>query len=376
MMRKSSNIVPMLGLFFALTPIGVVHAEGPVIRSGESVSVEANQVLEGDFYALGETVTLSGTAERDVYVLGLQATVNAPVAEDLVVIAGDVEVHGKVDDDVRILGGEVIIAEPVVDDVVVIGGTVRILSTASVGGDLIFFAGDVQIDGPVEGTVYGTADTLRIDAHVGGNVDVRTGSSFALGDRAEIVGTLSYKSANELSRAQGAVVTGTITHDDSPFKPVDENPLKPLVLNLLLLIFSGLTVFFILRTRTARLMLTIEEGYGRLGLIGLGMFLALPVVAVILLASVIGFIVGFVLMLGYVASLIIALMCLPILVGRLLQRLVRLGDTLTVFTIILGVFTTIALTYIPVIGGFALLLGFLMVLGALYSELYRFFKSA
>ncbi len=375
MINASSNIGPILGLFLALLPFAPVSAEGPVIRSGDSVSVEANQVLEGDFYALGQSITLSGAAERDVYAAGMAVTVNAPVAEDLVVAGGDIEVHGAIGDDIRIMGGEVIIADPVADDVVVLGGVVRILSTASVGGDLIFFGGEVVIDGPVEGTVYGTADTVRIDAYVGGDVSVRVGTGLTLGDRTEIAGNVAYKSATDLSRAQGAVVTGTITRDGSLFEETESDPVRPLVLNLLVLIFSGLTIFFILRSRTTKLMTIIEEGYGRLGLIGLGMFLAIPIVSVILMASVIGFIVGFVLMLAYIALILVSFMCLPILFGIIFQRIVRLGSAITVFTVILGVFAMIALVFIPVLGSFSIFVGFLMILGALYSELYRFFKA-
>jgi hypothetical protein len=375
MINTSSNIGPLLGLFLALVPFVPVAAEGPVIRSGDSVSVESNQVLEGDFYALGQSITLSGAAEKDVYAAGMAVTVNAPVTEDLVVAGGDIEVHGAIGDDVRIMGGEVIIADPVADDVVVLGGVVRILSTASVGGDLIFFGGEVVIDGPVEGTVYGTADSIRIDSYVGGDVSVRVGTGLTLGDRTEIAGNVTYKSATDLTRAQGAVVTGTITRDGSLFETEESDPVRPLVLNLLVLIFSGLTIFFILRTRTAKFMTILEEGYGRLGLIGLGMFLAIPIVSIILMASVIGFIVGFVLFLGYGALLLISFMCLPVLFGVVFQRLIRLGSTVTVFTVILGVFVMVALAFVPVLGFFTLFLGFLMILGALYSELYRFFKA-
>lgn len=376
MNQKTSNFGLFFGLFFALIPGSAVFADGPVIRSGESVSIESNQVLEGDFYALGQAVTISGEAERDIYTLGQTVTINAPVTEDLVIIGDDVQVHGAVKDDIRVIGREIIIAQPVADDVVVLGGIVRILSTASIGGDLIFLGGEIQIDGPVEGTVYGTAESVRIDAHVGGDVSVKVGRDLTLGDRAEVLGNVTYKSVNELTRAQGAVVTGTITHDDSLFKPEETNPIQSLVFNLLVLVFSSLTIFFILRSRTKVFVHSIEEGYGRLGLIGLGMLLAIPVVAIILMGSLIGFVVGFVLMLVYIVLLLVSFMCLPIFFGALFQRLIRLGDTVTVFTIILGVFVVAALPYVPLLGFFVLLLGFLMILGALYAELYRLFKLA
>jgi hypothetical protein len=365
--------VAVITFFIGCAPL-LALASGPVIRSGETVGVEANQVLEGDFYGLGQTVTISGAASRDVYALGGAVTTNAPVEEDLVIIGGVVQVHGEVKDDIRIVGGEVVIAEPVADDVVVVGGTVHILSTATIGGDLIFFGGEIRIDGPVSGAVYGTGNTVRIDALVGGDVSVRAAESFTLGDNADVKGSMSYKSDTELVRAQGAVVTGTITRDSLFKEENTKNGFEPLVLNVLILIFSSLTVFFLVKSRINPFVNTIFASYGKLGLIGLGMFVVLPIVSIILMASVIGLIVGVALLLSYIVLIAVAFITLPIIIGALVQRLARLGDSVTLFTVIIGVFVTLLIPFIPIIGGFALFLGFVVTVGALCSELYRFFK--
>ncbi len=366
--------VSLITLLSACVPL-LANAEGPVIRSGETVGVEANQVLEGDFYGLGQTITISGEATRDVYALGGAVTLNAPVQEDLVIIGGVVQVHGEVKDDIRIIGGEVVIADPVADDVVIVGGTVHILSTASIGGDLIFFGGEVRIDGPVKGAVYGTGNSVRIDSLVEGGVSVRAAESFTLGDNAEVLGTINYKSDTELVRAQGAVVTGTITHD-SLFPKEETQSFEPLILNILILAFSSLTIFFLAKSRIDPLIAKIFVGYGRLGLIGLGMLVALPIIAVILMASVIGFIVGSALLLSYIVLVAISFMCLPIIIGALVQRLSRLGESVTIFTVIIGVFVTLFIPFLPVIGGFILFLGLVVTIGALCNELYRFFKTS
>jgi hypothetical protein len=381
MNMKASNISLFLGFLYSavcfavfLSAIPFAHAEGPVIRSGESVGVEANQLLEGDFYGLGQTITLSGEASRDVYALGGTVTTNAPVNEDLVVIGGAVQVHGEVKDDVRIIGGDIVIAEAVADDVVVVGGNIHILSTAKISGDVIFFGGEIRIDGPVEGTVYGTANVVRINARVGEDVSVRAGESFTLGDTADVQGNITYGSGAELVRAQGAVVSGTITRD-ALFGKNDTQRFEPLIFNLLILLFSSLTFFFLAKQRTSVLLHTITEGYGRLGLIGLGMMVALPIVAFILMASVIGFLVGLALLCVYVVVCIVALMYLPIVIGTLVQKTARLGDHISMFTVILGVVVTALLPLVPVLGGLTIVFLGVIVIGALCNELYRFFKN-
>jgi hypothetical protein len=350
-------------------------AEGPIIRSGNEVTVETSQVIEGDFYGMGQSITLSGMAERDVYALGSTITINAPVNEDLTVAGVAVHLHGTIGDDVRVLGGEVVIAEAITDDLVVLGGRVTVLSTAKVGGDVIFFGGELILDGPVEGTVYGRGESFRIDAYVGGNVDIQGDSTITLGDRAQVAGNITYTSGIELMRAPNAVVMGTVSRGED--RPIEEVPLhRFLIINLMVIAFSGLSLFFVLRTRTEKLVHVFMEGYGRFGLTGLGMFLALPIVGTILLISGIGSIVGMAVILGYVALLLSACMFIPILFGVVFQKVFKLGQTITVFTVLLGACIVLGVCFIPVVGPLLVFVVFLMGVGMFCNELYHFFRRS
>ena len=370
-----------LGYFYVfacgvmLTAPYTIHAAGPVIRSGETITVEANQVIEGDFYGFAQSMTLSGASEHDVYVAGGTVTVNAPVAEDLVIVGGSAQVHGEVGDDVRIIGGEVTLAQSVTNDVIVLGGTVHILSTATIGGDLIFLGGDIRIDGPVTGSVYGAAEHVRINAHVGGNVTVRMSDSMTLGDTADISGTITYKSRNELTRGQGAVVNGSITREEIIAQTAKAN-FQGVVLSILMLVFSSLTLFFIARTRVERLVTEALCLYGRGGLIGLGMALAIPIIALILMASVIGSVVGFGLIAMYVLLFAVTFMTLPIFIGILIERFIRKESKLSLLTVLIGVVVTCILPFVPFIGAFLIFLSVLVVFGSFCLELYRVFRTS
>ncbi len=381
-MKEITSIERPFLMFFYVGIIGVTilapffaHAAGPVIRSGETVTVEANQVLDDDFYGLGQTVTISGSAEGDVYVAGGAVTINAPVSADLVIVGGVAQVHGDVEDDVRIIGGEVVLANPIKDDVVVIGGTVHILSTATIGGDLIFFGGDVRVDGKVEGSVYGRAERVRIDSHIGDDVTVSAGESFTLGDSTEIVGAVSYKSRNEMVRGQNAVVNGPITRETLVPQNKMSEP-ETLALNVLILIFSSLTIYFIARGRTERLIAEAWNSYGKAGFIGLGMILAIPIVAVILMASMIGSVVGIALIFLYLFFLLITYMALPLFIGSFFERLFWKGKNFSLVTVAIGILITALLPFIPIIGGLVILLAAVIVFGTLCLELYRVFRTS
>ncbi len=371
---KWSNYYSFVALFFVFAFGIEAHAQGPIIRSGATISVEADQILEGDFYGFGQTITLSGSALHDAYMLGGTVTTNAPVKEDLVIMGGTVQVHGNVSDDVRILGGEVVIAEPVANDVVILGGKVHILSTASIGGDLLFFGGDVRIDAPIEGSIYGAGDTIRIDSSVQGDVDVRVGTSLILGDSTNINGNLTYKSVTDLVRAQDAIVNGDITHNPVLVEKSTFG-IESIVLNLLMLMFSSLTVFFVLRSRTETLIHSVVNGYGRLGLIGFGILLLVPIFVLILMASIIGLTVGFALFISYVLILAGSSMTVPIVVGAMLQRMAKYGTDISILTVVLGAVGTSLLLLIPFVGPLVVFIIFLMIIGAFASFLHSFFRN-
>jgi hypothetical protein len=141
-----------------------------------------------------------------------------------------------------------------------------------------------------------------------------------------------------------------------------------------MMVFSSLILLFILKHRTATVTERIREGYGRLGLVGLGMMLALPVVVMVFLISVIGILPGIVLLMGYILLLLIAVLFIPLILGSLIGSIVSLKNEHALFTVFIGVGAAIVLSYIPVIGPLILVIFFLTIVGALCVELYRFFK--
>jgi cytoskeletal protein CcmA (bactofilin family) len=355
-------------LGFAVLPHAV--SASPIVRSGDTVTVSAEQVLESDFYGFGNTVSLSGEAQEDVYVVGGSVTVNAPVAKDLTVIGFGVRVHGEVADDLRIIGGEVELAQPIKGDVVVLGGSLTILSTASVEGDVIFLAGSAVIDGSVKGSILGTADTIRIDAPVGGTVDVRAISELSLGDRAEIAGDVHYTSVSELVRAQEATIGGDVKKIATP-APVSDTFFRDLVLQILVMLFAALMAFLMLRPVITRVVDGAAFSYGTHALVGVGVFIALPFVSMLLMASVLGLVVGISLMCAYVLLIISSWVLTGIVLGSKIQEIVFQKEGVTILTVVLGTVLFNLVMAIPFIGFFIAMALTLIVQGSIVLLGYR-----
>lgn len=339
-----------------------------VLRSGEKVSLDNEQVVSGDFYAAGGIVAVSGIVEGDLYTAGGSITINGDVQDDVVAVGGDVQLHGAVGDDVRVVGGEVVIAEAVAGDVVVVGGVLNLLSTAMIDGDVYVLAGDVKLSGDISGNVTGEVESLRINGVVDGNVDV-TVRSLTLGEKAYIGGNVSYRSQDELVRATGSVVVGDITEQSltNTFAQASTVSIVP----LLILLFTTLVYLLLFKEWMGQLMGHFSRSVGIHGIVGFAFFFAAPVVIILLLVSVLGIPLGLALLFGYMLLLVVSWSLSGIFLGALLSKLIRKEISTNVLWSIIGVLVVQVLSFIPVIGPLLVFALVLIIMGGLLAVVYR-----
>lgn len=145
------------------------------IASEDEYVLPAGEVVEGNLYAFGSTVTIKGT-----------------VRGDLVTAAQEVEISptGIVESDVLAAGQSVVVRGTVEDDVRAAGFTIEVEDNAAVGGDLVgagynistavdsivqgsFIAAGTQaiLDGDVVGDVRFAGSGLDIEGSVSGDVE-------------------------------------------------------------------------------------------------------------------------------------------------------------------------------------------------------------
>ena len=357
----------------AMVCMPLAASAGPVLRSGESVSVDAGQMIDGDFYGAGGTVTISGTILGDALAAGGSVTVNAPVEHDVTIAGGTVQIHARIADDLRVAGGEVTIASEVGGDVVVFGGVVRILSTAEIKGDLLFFGGDLVVDGPVEGSVFSMSENARINAFVGGDLEVRTSGGVTLGDKATVQGDVVYAARNEMVRAQNAVVVGDVVREEMGMQ--DGGQVEAVVLSFLVLAFAALVALLVFRTQLTTITQSVRTSYGVHGLIGLGVFALTPLVAMLLMVSLLGVYVGIFLIILYALFLVAAWIMSSVVLGTYLMKLRTKRVEVNIRTVLVGVVAIELIALIPVLGPFLVFLLMLVVLGTMVSLAYHSIRN-
>jgi len=165
------------------------------------VIMPAGTVHDGWYFAAGDEVIISGTVNGDAYVAAGMVEVDGEVYGDLIVAGGSVTINGRISDDVRAAGGNVECNGFIGKNLTAAGGTVRTGRESRIGGgvlaaggsiliggavtrDVLLASGKATVSGTVDGnaTVTGEALTLLPGGRVGGNLKVITNNK----DRVEI----------------------------------------------------------------------------------------------------------------------------------------------------------------------------------------------
>lgn len=222
MKRKSPFHLSLLicSLFF-LPRIVLAQNQAKDAFGTKNVMVEEGEVIDRDFFAAGETITISGVINGDAFLAGGNISVDGKINGDLLAGGGMMTISGEVSDDVRVGGGNILISGTIGKNLTVGGGNVTISNEAKVGGSLLAFGGSLVVNGPIGRDALAFASQANFGNQIGGDLK-GTIESLTLSSEAQILGNLEYESPQKAVIGEGATVFGKIT-----YKPKEEKPLQP-----------------------------------------------------------------------------------------------------------------------------------------------------
>lgn len=164
-------------------------------------------------YLAGSTVRPAGPVEGDFVAFGGRVVADQPIKGDALLAGGAVDVRSPIGDDLRAGGGDVNIDANVGGELYAAGGNVTLTKAAQVGQGAALAGGVVTIDGKVIGKLRVSAQRVVLNGEVTGDARM-VAETIELGPTARIGGALSHAS-RELKRAEGAVVSGALTRDET-----------------------------------------------------------------------------------------------------------------------------------------------------------------
>jgi hypothetical protein len=353
-------------------------ASAATFTGGRTYNLPSSGVVEDNLYVGASDVTMGGRVRGDLLVAGGTIVMSGIVRDDLAAAGGNLSVLGAVGGDVRVAGGNILIDAPVGGDLMAAGGTVKVLQSVTAGKSVNLAGGYVVFDGTSNGDAQFAGGEVIINGVIKGNVLVAAGKKLTLGDTAHIDGVLVYRSADEnvLEKSATAVVTGGVRFEKVE-QPVanSENAARGFaaflgavfVFKLITASVVALILVLVFRRFSEAVVATATAAYWANVLRGFVTLVIVPIVAIILLATIIGSLAGLVLLLMYGFLLIVSGIYSGVVFGSMLMKRVGGGQDrpLMWWHALLGVIVLALIGIIPVIGWIVGLVFFLNALGTI-----------
>lgn len=168
-------------LLILLTPVGLAAD----FRSEQELRVGADETVEDDLYATGNTVTIEGTINGDLIAAAQTIVVRGTVNGDLIAAAHTITITGTISDDVRASGAvlELSSSGQIGDDLIAAGYSLNLAQNSTIGGDLSFGGGRLQLAGEVGGEASVSSGEFTLTGRVAGDLRARVDAEAREGER-------------------------------------------------------------------------------------------------------------------------------------------------------------------------------------------------
>ena len=173
-LRLLAGISSLLLLAFLLVP----SARAFDARSGDQITIEADQVIDDDLYVAGQAVTIDGTVHGDVIAAGQIINFNGTVDGSFIAAGQTVIVNGTIRDTARIAAQALQFGNDarVGRDLMSAGYSLELRPSSMVGRDLAFGGYQALLAGDIGRNVRGDMRNLALRGAVGGDVNVAVGT--------------------------------------------------------------------------------------------------------------------------------------------------------------------------------------------------------
>jgi len=335
-------------------------------RLGSVVAI--NRVLDDDLYAAAGEVRIDGRVTGAAVIAAGSAGLSGDVDGDVIVAAGRMNLDGGVGDDLRAAAGTIQISGFVTDQAILAGGSVVLTQNGAIGGRSWMAGGNVEVDGQVGGDLKIAAGTAVIRGRIVGNVEVAA-RTIRVEPGTTILGELVWRSsqppeiADDVRIADGVRQAG---EGEAPWPAASSagRGTGQWAFGIALGIASLILLWTAPRLVADAAAAFRARPVGTL-LLGLGTSILTPVVTLFLFATLLGWLLGIILLAGYLFALLLSgVVGVLILVHWFRARLglPEGGGWRTVLLLAATLILIVVLRQVPFLGG---LVGSLLVLAGL-----------
>ncbi len=341
-------------------------------RAGAQVNVVSDNHY--DVWAAGALVNVRGTVAHELHAAGAEVDVDTVTKGDAYVAGAIVSVGGNYAKDLYVAGARVSITAHVDGALKAGGARVLVRPQTQVRGLTQLAGADVLFAGVSHGRTEIYGDTVQVDGHIAGDLVVRA-RSVTIGKTAVIDGNVTFQSFNEPVIVKGAVVRGRQTMT-LPHPQVGRFEAAQALFGLVLFsiaagFMAGLVLLLLRRAFVERAGRALRARPGHSFGLGVLMFILVPLIAVLLMATVIGIPTALLLLLAlpllWLAATVVAAFTMgDFLVNRVPRPRGFFGQ---LWQLLVGLVVLSVIGIIPYIGFLTWLAALLAGLGAVWQAL-------
>jgi hypothetical protein len=363
------GILAALLLLFTLVPAALAAD----LRTGSRLVVESGKTVEDDIIFSGVSVVIDGTVHGDVFALANTVTVNGTIDGNLFAFGANVDVEGSVTGTVVAAANNVLVHGRVGGTLVTGGSTLTLDSAGSVGRSWLAGGKRVVSAGHIGYSMLAGANRLSIEGQVDREVKAYV-SDLSVAGSAAVGGPVDYTGNRQANIAPGAR-TGQVSFHQAQAPPnyvamPRYGSYSLVVLKYVGFVLCGLVLFALFPGLKTTFPQVLREKPWQAPLAGFLGLLAVPVGAVILLATIVGSPLSMVVMLLFPVMIYLGQILLSFTVGRLVAgRVGVMRGWNWALLFVAGALVTTVLVHVPFVGWILAFAGVLYGLGGLYYTL-------
>ena len=354
-----------------IVAISVVPAHALVIMREQTVEVAADEIIDDDLVAFGNFIDVRGTVTGNVCAFAQTVNVSGDIGGSLFIGAASSSIGAKSVQTVWAAGGNLIVSGNVSKNLILVGGTLDIDKDARVGKDVRAYGSNFTVRGEILGSIKGGVGKFTM-AGKSGKVKIKADKTH-IESTAVILGDLDLTGADEPKIDDGAAITGEVSiraiepEDAEPFFFAFAPMLAFLVaaikfVVLISKIIVGVLLIALFQRYVRRVADTLLKetwkslGWGFLGVI------VIPIAAVVLFATLIGYPLGFLAVYVYSVLLYLSSIFIAVVIGEKIAQLFKKGAVSLYLSFIIGILILFVVGFIPVLNFlvriFVILFGF------------------
>jgi len=347
-------------------------------KSGNLVSISADEVIEGSLFIQAEKIEINGVINGDVFCLSPDVKISGTINGDVLCVGESFDFSGTSTGNLRLLFADTKISGKVEKNTNILSDNFDLSDGADLSGELFILANQAKIAGEINGDLFGTVQTINISSFVGGDISLRQrdgffsstkNNEFKLSSGATVLGDFNFKGKNNPIKEEGVIIKG---EENKTISKEKEKSYSSSLIWPLISIFSNILISFVFislfRNYLFSLLGVIKTQSSKSILFGSLALLLLPLSIFLIFLTMIGMPLALMLLFVFGIIIIVNKSIISIAIGAKALELIKIKKTSLNKQAVVGAIILYALTQLPFVGSFISFASVLIVLGAIIQN--------